>query len=103
MHDVRVALGLEEPLDANRAGPAHPREVVASEVDEHDVLRPVLLRGEQALRVAFAGGDRPGDRVQAGTAALELHVRLGRGADEATSPSSSRKRYGEGLTRRSAR
>ena len=47
------------------------------------MLGPVLLGREQALLGALAGGDRPGDRVQAGAAAFELHVRLRRRADEA--------------------
>ena len=48
--DVRVALGLEEADDAHRAGRADAREVVAAEVDEHDVLGLVLLGGEQLAR-----------------------------------------------------
>ena len=63
-------------------GPADAREVVAAEVDEHHVLGAVLLGGEQPLGVAVAGRGRAGDRVQARARALELHVRLGRRADQ---------------------
>ena len=82
MRDVRVALGLEELADADRARLAHAREVVAAEVDEHDVLRPVLLGGEKLLGVALARAGRPGDRVQARPRPLQLHEGLGGGADE---------------------
>jgi hypothetical protein len=43
VRDVRIALGLEEAPDAHCAVPADAREVVAAEVDEHHVLRAVLL------------------------------------------------------------
>ena len=79
---VREALGLEEARDAHRPRPAHAREVVAPEVDEHHVLGAVLLGGEQPLGVALAGRRRAGDRVQRRRAALALDERLGRGADE---------------------
>src|SRR5262245_27371224 len=42
MRDVRVALGLHEPVDVHRAGHADAGEVVAAEVDEHRVLGAVL-------------------------------------------------------------
>ncbi len=65
MRDVRVALGLEEALRPAPFRHAHAREVVAAEVDEHDVLGAVFLGGEQPLGVAVARRRRPGDRVQA--------------------------------------
>ena len=43
MRDVREALRLEEPLDLHRPGLADAGEVVAAEVDEHHVLRAILL------------------------------------------------------------
>ena len=104
VRDVREALGLEEALDVDRPRHGDAREVVAAEVDEHHVLGPVLLRGEQALGVALAGRRRAGDRVQARPPALRLDERLGRRADERDAVASSRrKRYGDGLTRRSER
>ena len=63
-------------------GLAHAREVVAPEVDEHDVLGAVLLGAEQRLRVAVARRDRAGDRVQLGVPALAFDDRLRRGADQ---------------------
>ena len=65
MRHVREALRLEEALDLDRPGDADPRKVVPPEVDEHHVLRPVLLRGEQALGVTVARTGRARDRVQA--------------------------------------
>ena len=53
--DVREALGLEEARDVDVPGVHDAREVVAAEVDEHHVLGPVLLGGEQPLGVALAG------------------------------------------------
>src|SRR5207253_2396778 len=57
-------------------------EVVAAEVDQHQVLGAVLLGGEQPLGVPRARVRRPGYRVEAGAAALELDERLGGRADE---------------------
>ena len=82
VRDVREALGLEEPLDLHRPGPADAREVVAAEVDEHDVLGAVLLGREQPLGVALAGLRRAGDRVQRCARPVALDERLGRRADE---------------------
>ena len=45
------------------------------------MLGAVLLRGEQPLGVPVADPGRPGDRVQARSRALELHVRLRRRSD----------------------
>ena len=68
MHDVRVGLDGHERLDLDGAVLAHAPEVVAAEVDEHDVLGALLLVREQVLgdravllRVAAAragAGDR---------------------------------------------
>ncbi len=79
---MREALGLHQALDADRSGPADPGEVVTAEVDEHHVLRPVLLRPEQAIGVPGARPRRARDRVDARPAAVRLHQRLRRGADE---------------------
>ena len=86
MRHVRVALRLHEALDAHRARHADAREVVAAEVDEHRVLRSVLLRREQRLRVALSGRDRPRDRVQLGAASFALDDGLRRAADEREIP-----------------
>ena len=88
---------------SHRAGHADAREVVAAEVDEHDVLGAVLLRREQALGVGFAPAASSRDRVQ--VARLPSHFTRVSGDEpiSARPSSSSRNRYGDGLTRRSAR
>jgi hypothetical protein len=77
MCDVRVALGFEKANDAHGAGLADAREIIAPQVDEHDVLGLVLLGREQLLGVTLARRRRASDRVEGGTRALELHERLG--------------------------
>ena len=47
VHDVAVVLDLHELVDGHRARRAHAAEVVAAQVDEHDVLGALLLVGEQ--------------------------------------------------------
>src|SRR4029079_623977 len=81
VRDVGVALGLEELADADGARLAHAREIVAAQVDEHDVLRPVLLGGEKLFRVSLARAGRPGNRVQARPRSLQLHEGPGGQAD----------------------
>src|SRR5439155_12685901 len=70
------------------------REVVATEVDEHRVLRAVLFRREQGRRVAFPGGDRPGDRVQLGPPAGALDHSLWRAPHERDVPELEEKEVG---------
>ena len=84
MRDVREPLRL--------AGTARPRTVPGRQTRERS-LRPrstsitcsarSFSRGEQPLRVAARrAAVEPGDRVHRRARALELHERLGRGADE---------------------
>ena len=94
---MRVALGDEEALDADGARPAHPGQVVATEIHEHDVLGAILLRGEQTLLVALAGLRRAGDRVDAGARPLELHERLRRGADQRQVAELEQEEVGRGI------
>ncbi len=82
MRHVRVPLRLHEALHAHRAGDTDAREIVAAEVDKHDVLRAILLRREQRLGVALTRRDRPRDRVERRVRSLALHDRLRRAADE---------------------
>ena len=83
VRDVREPLGLEEALDLHGAGLADAREVVAAEVDEHHVLGAVLLGGEQPLGVARRRARScPAIGFRLARRALDLHVRLGRRADE---------------------
>ena len=104
VRDVREALRLEEALDLHRARHTDAREVVAPEVDEHHMLRAILLGGEQPLGVAFAGRGRAGDRIERSRVTPRAFTCVsGEEPTSASPPSSSRKRYGEGLMRRSAR
>ncbi len=88
VHDVGVALHLHELGDPDAAGGAHPAEVVASEVDEHEVLGLLLLAPPQLrleLDVALRGGPAAagaGDRVVLDVAPGDPDEHLGRGADD---------------------
>ena len=88
MHDVRVPLERHELRDADRAVGTDAAEVVAAEVDEHDVLGALLLVAlqllaeAQVLLVRLAARPRAGDRVRLGLAALDPHEHLGRRADD---------------------
>src|SRR6266508_5896129 len=82
MRHVRVTLDLEEALDLDCTGDADAREVVAPEIDEHDVLGAVLFRGEQPLGVPGSALGRARDRVQARTLLLGLDEGLRGGADQ---------------------
>ena len=53
-----------------------------TEIDQHHVLRPVLLRPHKTLHVPETGTGSAGDRVEGGATALCLDQRLRRGADE---------------------
>ncbi len=69
-------------------GPRHPAEVVAPEVDQHDVLGALLGVGEELLGQPLVAGRvhaaRPGagDRAGSRAPALLAHQHLGRGADQ---------------------
>ena len=88
MRDVGEPLRLEEALDLDRSGDAHAREVVAAEVDEHDVLRPLLrvaleLLGEDAvLAVVGAPWPRARDRVRREAVTLDPQEELRAGTDD---------------------
>ena len=109
VHDVAVALDAHEVDDLDGPPVAHATEVVAPEVDEHQVLGALLLVGEQLLgeRVVLLGRRpapaRAGDRVQQRPAVIDLDQRLG--DEPTTSKPSKRNRYmyGLGLVRRSTR
>jgi hypothetical protein len=114
VHDVAVAPHVHELDDVDRAGAADPLEVVAAEVDEHDVLGALLGVGEQLVgqaHVVLGGlaararsGDRVGDRPVAGDA----HEGLGAAADDGVRGAvgvrqRNRYMYGLGLLARRAR
>ena len=73
-------------LDA--AGLAHPAQVVATQVDEHDVLGTLLLVGTQVLLqedVLLLGGTAPAgarDGVRGRAAVADRHQRLGTRPDD---------------------
>ena len=50
VHDVAVALNMHERVDVNAAGAGHAAKVVTPEVDEHNVLRALLLVGKELCR-----------------------------------------------------
>ena len=56
VHDVRVALDLEQLGDAHAAGLADAAEVVARQVDEHQMLGALLLVGLELVRERVVGG-----------------------------------------------
>ncbi len=80
---MRVALHLHVLGDAHAAGGAHPAEIVAPEVDEHEVLRGLLFAGAKlALHALVVLGGTPtpagpGDGVvpDALTRDLDEHLR----------------------------
>ena len=59
VHDMAVALDGTVGLDVHATGTSDAPEVVAREVDEHDVLGVLLRIGAQLL---LAGRHRPRDR-----------------------------------------
>jgi len=104
-HEVRhVREALPARAGARRAPCryAHAREVVAAEVDEHHVLGPILLRGEQPLRIAFTRLGRSGDRVQARPPASSL-TSVSATSRRAPAVELEQEQVRDGLTRRSAR
>ncbi len=85
---MRVPLERHQLLDLLGAVAHHPADVVAGEVDEHDVLRPFLrvldeLGFEPAIVLVVASPPaRPGDRAADDPPVAQLHQRLGRRTDD---------------------
>ena len=79
---MREALDLHAACDVHRPRAADAGEVVSSQVDEHHVLRAVLLGGEEPLDVALGRVGRAGYRAEARAAVLARDETLGREADE---------------------
>jgi hypothetical protein len=88
MHDVAVPAGGHELDGVHGPGVAHPLEVVAGQVDEHEVLRAFLVVGEQLLGQpdvvlrGLAARPRAGDGVGDDAAAGDLDQRLRAGPDD---------------------
>ncbi len=87
VHHVAVALDDELLVGVDRADPRHPADVVAAEVEQHQVLGALLGVGQQLgleRRVLGRGrAARPGagDRADGDHAVLDPHQDLGAGAD----------------------
>ena len=77
MGDVREPLHLHLAGDVDGACLAHAGKVVAPEIDEHHVLGPVLLGGEQPLDVTLGRLRGAGDRAEARSAVLAGDEPLG--------------------------
>ena len=107
---MRVALDGQELADPDRAVAGDAADVVAREVDQHDVLRALLRVGEELAGVRLvlvpraAARAGPRERAHLDAAVLLADQPLG---DEPTSvapsPASRRNMYGEGFTTRRAR
>ena len=88
MHHVAVALDVAVVLDPHGAGATDPTQIVATQVDEHQVLGAFLLVGEelllekQILLLGVSAPPGPGDRVGGRPAVLDGHQRLRAGADD---------------------
>ena len=84
MHDVRVALDLHELDHLDTAGSADAAKVIATQVDEHEVLRALLVVGKQILdqaRILLRGGTArtgPRDRVHPAAPLMHRDEGLGR-------------------------
>jgi hypothetical protein len=88
VHDVGVALDHAELVDAHGSHLRHATDVVAAEIDEHQVLGPLLGIGEQLglERPVLLGGlsarPRPGDGTHVDLPPVESHEDLRRCADQ---------------------
>ena len=85
---MAVALDVAVVLDPHRARHTDPAQIVAAEVDQHQMLGALLLIGQQVLLqqlVLFLGLAPPagtGDRVRGGPTVHHGHQRFRAGADD---------------------
>lgn len=114
MHDVTEALDLHEFTDLDRARDAHLQQVVAGEIDEHQVFGALLRIGEQLvgegeiLLRTDAPRAGPCDRMHVDAGILHLDESFRRGPHypvrfAARRDKESRYMYGLGLSVRSTR
>ena len=88
MHDVAVTFDRHQLVDTLGSELRHPADVVAGEIDEHDVLGSLLgVLDELSLEppVLLVGGTAPpgaGDGARHDAPTEQLHHRLGGGADD---------------------
>lgn len=103
VHDVRIAADVHEPGDGDGARHADTAEVVASEVDEHEVFGALLLVGEQLIGQAAVLGLVPapragaGDRVGRRDPVLDGDEGLGAGADQVEARQAQQEEIGAGV------
>ena len=79
---MREPLDVHEAGDPNRAAATDAGEVVAAEIDEHHMLRTILLGREQALGVTVIGGSGTRDGTHARPSVLAGDEALRGRADE---------------------
>ena len=85
---MRVALDVGESIDAHGARRGDATDVVATEVDEHDVLGDLLFVVQkfvfefEVLGLVDAARARARDRPVAHQSVVHAHQHLGRGADD---------------------
>ena len=83
MHDVAVTLNDHEVLDLHCAEIADPAQIIAGQIDQHDVLGALLGVGEQLLfqgnvfRRRRSAAARAGDRANLNLAVLAADVDFG--------------------------
>src|SRR6266851_2801778 len=88
VHDVGETLDGHELLDFDGAVIADAAEIVAAEIDKHDVLGAFLFAAEQLFFEAlvfgfvFAAGPSSGDGAVENIAALDFHEHFGRAAHD---------------------
>ncbi len=103
VHDVGVALHRHQLADLDASDPGDPPEVVPAQVDEHDVLRPLLgvlqeLVGEPpVLLFVLPPPPRPGDGLELRDPLLEADHDLRRGADEVHLLEAEKEQVGRGV------
>jgi hypothetical protein len=88
VHHVGVAFHEHDFLGAHARKLAHPPDVVAAQVDQHDVLGSLFLIGAQffleslVLVLGFAARARSGDRPVFDVAPSNLDEHFGRRAED---------------------
>ncbi|MOA25028.1 hypothetical protein D3C78_1457300 [compost metagenome] len=87
MHDMRVTFNFHKGITFDGAEFRHPSNIIASEIDEHQMLGTFLLVSKQlqlkrfVLLRRFAAWPRPGNRHRLYTVAVHLDKCLGRSTD----------------------
>ena len=78
---MRVALGHHEFVHFHGAGHADPAQVIALQVDQHDMLGALLRIGQQFLALGVVAGRRAAARAGAGDRAGLDPIRRPRAPD----------------------